>query len=814
MNVGAFGENFPYSNFHELNMDWIIKIAKDFLDQYTSIQQIISDGETSLQNLTATGLEQLQNKADALETALQAWYNEHSEDIAGQLANALADLNAWYTEHSADIAGQLNSALADLNAWYTQHSADIASELSTAISQFNTAATNKAAETIQTIPSDYTALYNQVQDIQTREMVTPYNLHWVDGSYLGADGDVVSEGTYSYTDEYIPIAPNSITIISTYITGNAKIVLYDSAKNVIGAIGTSANSVADYTINNPIVHYVRLSCISTAKTSVKITQNLNIPVIEALDGVQRGINVVQTWQKGYVRISNGSIDIRAGADYTHYMVIPVLTGEAYEIKAKTTSTIHAYILATAQGVVIEYSTEDYASPEMKIFRYTPSQDGIMYVSTFDDDEVYVKQIVDGSMNDVYANLEALKIEQNIPSWSAGWIGMSGGSIVSHAGAQYTQYMQLSVSKYDKFKIKASSTNVVHAYILADDNGVVITYSNEDYGTPELKEFDFTVTNDGILYVNSFETPEAYVKKTVNGSMEYVYQALEYCIPNSNQILIIGDSQTQRTGYPQKLESDLQGNYTVYHYGHGGASSIDMAYCYDAITIYANPFTIPATQDPAEITLYSDYAGLIGDGTAFGVQSLEGVNPCEIAGITGEISVTYDPDYSNKHYYFTRAEEGSETAVTRPAQIKTGMSNIQNNILVVWLGTNDSSEQGITVSELFNQLKDVIGTIINKNRTNKYIVMGLTSKYIFSDYAQVNKLLSRHFGYHFLDLADYILKYGLSDASITPTAQDETDIANGEMPTSLRADAVHFNSYGYDVIGDLLYKRGKTLGYWN
>ena len=44
MNTGAFGEGFPYSNFHDLNMDWIIKIAKDFLDQYTHIQQVIDQG--------------------------------------------------------------------------------------------------------------------------------------------------------------------------------------------------------------------------------------------------------------------------------------------------------------------------------------------------------------------------------------------------------------------------------------------------------------------------------------------------------------------------------------------------------------------------------------------------------------------------------------------------------------------------------------------------------------------------------------------------------------------------------------------------
>lgn len=33
MNIGAFGENFPYTNFHDLNLDWIIqemKTEKDF----------------------------------------------------------------------------------------------------------------------------------------------------------------------------------------------------------------------------------------------------------------------------------------------------------------------------------------------------------------------------------------------------------------------------------------------------------------------------------------------------------------------------------------------------------------------------------------------------------------------------------------------------------------------------------------------------------------------------------------------------------------------------------------------------------------
>ena len=81
MNSGAFGENFPYTNFHDLNLDWIIKIAKDFLDQYSHIQETLTDGENSLEA-----------KAVELTDALQTWYDEHSQDISDELAESIQAL--------------------------------------------------------------------------------------------------------------------------------------------------------------------------------------------------------------------------------------------------------------------------------------------------------------------------------------------------------------------------------------------------------------------------------------------------------------------------------------------------------------------------------------------------------------------------------------------------------------------------------------------------------------------------------------------------------------------------------------------------
>ena len=71
MNNGAFGENFPYSNFHDLNMDWIIKIVKDFLDQYTAIQNTITDGETSIETATENGIEEIQTAGQEQITELE-----------------------------------------------------------------------------------------------------------------------------------------------------------------------------------------------------------------------------------------------------------------------------------------------------------------------------------------------------------------------------------------------------------------------------------------------------------------------------------------------------------------------------------------------------------------------------------------------------------------------------------------------------------------------------------------------------------------------------------------------------------------------
>lgn len=156
-----FGENFPYTNFHDLNLDWIIKIAKDFLDQYTHIQEIIEQGEEGIQTLTDDSLTALQDKKEELEGLLDQWYETHSNDIADQLADALDS---------------------------------IATTLQNAEDSFDTHAEQKAEQTIASIPDDYTELSKQVDNIETTVLENHFEIFESGYIALGSlsIGDVVN----------------------------------------------------------------------------------------------------------------------------------------------------------------------------------------------------------------------------------------------------------------------------------------------------------------------------------------------------------------------------------------------------------------------------------------------------------------------------------------------------------------------------------------------------------------------------------------------------------------------------------------------
>jgi len=270
---------------------------------------------------------------------------------------------------------------------------------------------------------------------------------------------------------------------------------------------------------------------------------------------------------------------------------------------------------------------------------------------------------------------------------------------------------------------------------------------------------------------------------------------------------VGDSLTSGANLadiPSRYPSILQTLLTdrvVNNFGAGGEGATEIASRQGGYPIYANPFTIPADTSTAVVTLVSAYTNaalttLIG-------QTDAGINPCTLNGISGTLTK------SASIFYFARSVAGTLSVLTRPTILKTNMSvNNNNDVAIIWSGTNDSLT-ATTVTPLIQKQRAMIDFLKIKN----YIIIGMTAKVYMSDVAEINDVLRKEYGSKFLDIRQYILNYGLSDALITPTTQDNTDIAAGEMPTSLRADTVHFNVFGYTIVAKQVKQKGTELGYW-
>lgn len=290
--------------------------------------------------------------------------------------------------------------------------------------------------------------------------------------------------------------------------------------------------------------------------------------------------------------------------------------------------------------------------------------------------------------------------------------------------------------------------------------------------------------------------------------------------SENDIVCWGDSLTYGYGathgvtdYPTIL-AKLTGK-TVHNMGISGEPSDTICARQGGYNALVNPTTIP--QDTTAVELSFNEGLNIGNTTRIGEKgSLDIINPVSLCGVSGNIS------YSDEKFYFTRLARGNDVTFTHPMPVICANSvERKNDIQIIFMGTNggwmitaDNAETRI--SKLISQIDAMIAYSDNQN----FIVVGMHYFYSWVLYNGLTKemletALLYKYGRRYINLRDYMVNYGLADAKITPTEEDTTAIANGEVPPSLLfTDKIHGNVKFYELLAKQVYERGQELKYWN
>lgn len=90
MNIGAFGENFPYTNFHDLNLDWVINKVREFAEAVQNSEREIDEVKAEVEELlNSIGIVVDSKVEQAIADAIES--GEFEEIIA-----AVANENIYY----------------------------------------------------------------------------------------------------------------------------------------------------------------------------------------------------------------------------------------------------------------------------------------------------------------------------------------------------------------------------------------------------------------------------------------------------------------------------------------------------------------------------------------------------------------------------------------------------------------------------------------------------------------------------------------------------------------------------------------------
>ncbi|MCI9152582.1 hypothetical protein D3Z53_22350 [Lachnospiraceae bacterium] len=360
----------------------------------------------------------------------------------------------------------------------------------------------------------------------------------------------------------------------------------------------------------------------------------------------------------------------------------------------------------------------------------------------------------------------------------------------------------------------------------------------------LSALAYSANPEGRREVQKNQSTETITEKEqrerLQEAVDEVNKAIEDCVPG---IICWGDSLTQglEVNYPLVLSEIIRKNITedisleemtnpeyeyladeylediktpeVINMGVVGETSITITGRAGGIPyVTAEKIVIPEQCTAVELPLIS------ADGKKVTPQNPGhcGLESITVSGVTGQLSMETDESTEEKIYWFTRMEVGDRVEVPQGTEIITyGSAHYLNYFPVIYMGTNGYY---IGFSDLIKQQRSIIDH--QTDHQDCFIIVGL---HVGADEErkELEKAMVREYGDKYINLREYMVKSGITDANellnagIEATDHDKERMEAGNPPASLMAkDEFHFNTYGYELIGNLIYKRMDELGYFD
>ena len=233
---------YPYTNFHELNLDYFIQHFREIFTEweqlYNELQSWKTDTAEELDQWRADVEEDLDEREAALRAELEIWKQDTADDISEWETTTLSALDAWKTAATAQFEAIRVQAAASAEA---AAASQIAAETARTQAQTAQAAAEAATQSVQASAAQIQQNADDISDL--KESFVSLDDGTFDTDLMGfAVGNLSTSGVYRDDTKYRICTPDIFTAnIDLYvkpITGyRIYIIYYDSGTTITNRIG-------------------------------------------------------------------------------------------------------------------------------------------------------------------------------------------------------------------------------------------------------------------------------------------------------------------------------------------------------------------------------------------------------------------------------------------------------------------------------------------------------------------------------------------------------------------------------------------------
>ena len=134
--MNLFNNKYPYTDFHELNLDWLLEKYQDLVNQLNTINSWISTHQIEYEDAIER-LQRVENELYTFEDQINAAFDQLRTQQQAQLDNAIASINLEVDTKLRQLEDEVNTAVNAMQAQIDQLLLEVNNEITQLISRVN-----------------------------------------------------------------------------------------------------------------------------------------------------------------------------------------------------------------------------------------------------------------------------------------------------------------------------------------------------------------------------------------------------------------------------------------------------------------------------------------------------------------------------------------------------------------------------------------------------------------------------------------------------------------------------------------------------